>query len=156
MAIHAGLLGWSIKPLQTTRDLLRRARELRTADAQEVNHAVDLLLEVMRDPNRVPLVKPGAKIKVGGERRVIGVRPRWMGRDRVGLRLPRIPSIVGPEMAGPVMTRIKQSGALEPGHGGKSTQQLPITLVEGGEVQRKPRFLVIDPTKLAATRKSAA
>jgi hypothetical protein len=153
MAIHAGLLGWSIKPLQTTRDLLRRARELRTADAQEVNHAVDLLREAMRDPNRVPLVKPGAKIKVGGERRVIGVR---LGRDRVGLRKDGVASVVGSAMVDPVMKRMREAGAIETGHGGKSAQQLPVLWEEGGEIHRKPRFVVVNPEKLSAIRKSAA
>jgi hypothetical protein len=156
MAIHAGLLGWSIRPLATTRDLLRRAWVLRAADTQVVDGAVDVLLEAMRDPNRVPCVKPGAKLRVSRERPLIGVRLRRMGRDQVGLRQPGVASIVGSELVGPVMKRIRQFGAVEAGHGGKSTQQLPITLIEDREIHRKPRFLVIDPKKLAAARKAAA
>jgi hypothetical protein len=52
-------------------------------------------------------------------------------------------------MVQPVFERLGELGVIMEGHGGKSTQQLRVVLKIGKITERKPRFLVIDPGRLA-------
>ena len=78
------------------------------------------------------------------------MRYRQDGSELVGLRKEGLVALVGASMVNPVLEKLRERGAVIKGHGGKSTQQLPVVLKIGDKAPSKPRFLVIDPKRLMA------
>jgi hypothetical protein len=150
IAIKAGLLKWpSGHPLSATRALLCRAKELREAGDQGITGALTTLSEAIDNPTRVKSVVLGKVVKVNDPNGFVGVRYTQGGKRLVGIRKEMLPALVGADLVEPLLRRLDQLGALRKGHGDKSTQQLALTMTLGTRRLVKPRFLIIDPSRLS-------
>jgi hypothetical protein len=151
MSIEAGLLNWSMgRPMIATQVLYHRAKELRLHGDMQLNKALTKLVEALNDRTLVPLVRPGTRLNIPTGGSLLGVRYRQDGSELVGLRKEGLVALVGASMVNPVLEKLRERGAVIKGHGGKSTQQLPVVLKIGDKAPSKPRFLVIDPKRLMA------
>ena len=137
-------------PLRATRVLYHRAKQLRLNGDGQVSEALTKLAEALADPAVIPPAAPRARVKVSDEEAFLGVRYGLNGKEVVGLRKEKLAQFVGDAMVGPVLEKLKERGAIIRGHGGKSTQQLPVVLQVGGKTLSKPRFIVVDPKHLRA------
>jgi hypothetical protein len=150
LAIKAGLLTWpSGHPLSVTKTLLVRAKELRELGDRGVTGALTALTEAIDDPTRVKSVVLGKVVEVHNPDGFLGVRYTQGGKRLVGIRKEGLPALVGADLVEPLLRRLAQLGALRTGHGDKSTQQLALTIKLGSKTLAKPRFLVIDPSRLS-------
>jgi hypothetical protein len=137
-------LGNVLSPKQMVKQLSRRTRMLPRGAVQFLEELIDAAPSSYVVKARQPgwktapgsfdgrfvafvAVAPGGQLHVTNPRKFVGVRCRQNGKVVIGLRKEGVTSLVGASMVRPVFERLGELGAINKGHGGKSTQQLRVT-----------------------------
>ena len=81
---------------------------------------------------------------------IVGFRFQKENRKMIALRREALPNLLGvPESSETIIRMLEKAGVIETGHGGKTTQQVPFTLVTaGGKEAKSLRMVVVDAAKL--------
>ena len=110
---------------------------------------VKSLFDAVGDKGKLPWLNAERQLKIP-DGQVRGFRWRKKGRVLIAIRRDILPGLVGLSQSSDTIIRLLgEAGVLEKGHGGKTTQQIPFTLVTSkGEEEKSLRMLVIDRKKL--------
>jgi len=151
LAIEAGILPWPKDlPWKAVSKCYKLA--LRSAASADVRATgkIELLQGMLNQTARFPKVKStGEKVIIFGAD-TLGVRTRIKGRRVCGLRDENLKAFAGSAVIAKAMRKqLAAAGALNAGQGNAGTSQPGIKVKIGGKVS-KPRFWIIDESKLAA------
>lgn len=149
IAVETGFLPWKWSlPLRVVRHLYQRALSaLQVGCPREALLALD---DALRDPEVFPDIGSGKELRLGEGNRFVGFRFSRGGQVLVAIRQEALSlileGITEPEV---LIGALEQAGVLEGGHGGRTGQQVRVSIVSrtAGRIE-KPRCLVMKETKL--------
>ncbi|RYC28796.1 hypothetical protein D3273_27430 [Lichenibacterium minor] len=128
--------------------LMRRAFESVVHELTP-SRAVAALRAAVQGKGKLPMLKSRSLHLASGS--IVGFRYRKSGRKMIAIRRERLPTLMGlTESSETIISMLVKAGAIETGHGGKTTQQVPFTLVTArGRENKSLRMVVVDATKLS-------
>ena len=120
------------------------------ADSVSIADKIRLLASLTRDASRFVNVKSGEPIKF--RETMLGVRTRYKNQKVLAIRDGALDIFAGSAAASAQIIEQLRSKSILVGHGQghAGTTQLEIPIVVGGRLIRKPRFWIIDPSRLCA------